>query len=232
MTGYDPDRHHRRSIRLEGYDYTQPGAYFVTIVTHRRECLFGDVAKGKMHLNALGQIVQAEWLRTAQVRPNVELDAFVIMPNHVHGILVIHDRAESSVGARRRRAPTDDCTPTDVTPGVEPRRAPTDDCTPTDVTPGIEPRRRLVGPPSGSLGAIMAQFKSICTKRINAARGTPGAGVWQRNYYERIIRTQRELQMVRRYILGNPARWLTDTENPHEPCGRTRRTRGETCRSR
>jgi putative transposase len=195
VTGYDPDKHHRRSIRLEGYDHAQPGAYFVTIVTHRRECLFGDVAEGKIHLNALGQIVQAEWLRTADVRPNVELDAFVIMPNHVHGILIIHDQPPSVVGASRRRAPTD--------------------------MPHTEPRRGLVGPPSGSFGAIMAQFKSICTARINTARGTPGAGVWHRNYYERIIRTQRELQVVRRYFLGNPARWLTDTENPHEPCGRT-----------
>ena len=102
MTRYDPDKHHRRSIRLKGYDYTQAGAYFVTVVTHRREPFFGDVVNGEMVLNEYGRVVEAEWLRTAEVRPNVELDAFVVMPNHVHGIVIIHEDESPHVGATHR----------------------------------------------------------------------------------------------------------------------------------
>jgi putative transposase len=97
---YDPHKHHRRSIRLPGYDYTQPGAYFVTIVTHDRECLFGEVVDGVMWLNAFGEIVRDEWFRTAVVRPYVMLDPdeFVVMPNHVHGIIWITGGRGDPVG--------------------------------------------------------------------------------------------------------------------------------------
>ncbi len=179
---YDPERHHRRSIRLPTYDYTQPGAYFVTLVTYERACLFGDIVDGEMRLNAWGEIARAEWFQTAVVRPSVVLydDEFVVMPNHVHGIIWI-------VGATRRVAPTTR------------RVAPTDN-----------PR----GPASGSIGAIMAQYKSAVTKRINALRGIPATPVWQRNYYEHIIRDDGELERIRQYILDNPARWAEDQEYP------------------
>ena len=175
MPRYDPEKHRRRSIRLKGYDYSAPGAYFVTICTHNREPLFGWIVDGEMVLNEYGQIVWKEWFRTAQVRSNVALfeDEFIVMPNHIHGIIWI-------VEATRRVAPTDG------------------------------PR----GPLSGSLGAIIAQYKSIVTKRINAVRGTPGASVWQRNYYEHIIRTERALDAIRRYIAENPLRWHLDRYNP------------------
>ncbi|SMC25047.1 hypothetical protein SAMN02746041_02200, partial [Desulfacinum hydrothermale DSM 13146] len=101
---YDPTPHHRRSIRLKGHNDSQAGAYFVTIVTQDRACLFGRIVDGEMRLNAYGKIVRAEWFKTAQVRPYVVLheDEFVVMPNHIHGIIWIVD----DVGARRRRAPT------------------------------------------------------------------------------------------------------------------------------
>src|SRR3970282_109225 len=99
---YNPEKHHRRSIRLGGYDYGQSGAYFVTICTKNRECLFGEIVDGKMRLNHSGQIVQEEWSRTSIVRPDVELDAFVIMPNHVHGIICFVENS----GGTARRAPT------------------------------------------------------------------------------------------------------------------------------
>jgi putative transposase len=97
---YDPRKHHRRSIRLKGYDYTQAGAYFVTIVTHDRECLFGEVVDGVMRLNAFGEIVREEWFRTAVVRPYVMLapDEFVVMPNHIHGIIWITGGRGDPVG--------------------------------------------------------------------------------------------------------------------------------------
>jgi len=81
----------RRSIRLRGYDYSQAGAYFITICTKDRECLFGDIVDEKMCINEIGEIVQKEWLRTANIRPNVSLDEFIIMPNHLHGIIMIND---------------------------------------------------------------------------------------------------------------------------------------------
>ncbi|MCS7283483.1 MAG: transposase [Anaerolineae bacterium] len=181
MTPYDPQRHHRRSIRLRGYDYTQPGAYFVTICTHGREPLFGTVVDGEMRVNEWGAIVREEWFRTAQLRPYVMLyeDEFVVMPNHVHGIIWI---VGETVGATRRVAPT------------------------TTIPPA--------GPVAGSVGAIIGQFKSAVTKRINILRATPGAPVWQRNYYEHIIRNERALDAIRRYIAENPLRWHLDRYNP------------------
>lgn len=107
MSPSDPQRFHRRSIRLPGYDYTRPGAYFITIVTHERAHLFGRVADGCMRLNALGEIVREEWFKTAELRPYVRLhdDEFVIMPNHIHGIIrIVGDDAIEIVGAQRRCA--------------------------------------------------------------------------------------------------------------------------------
>ncbi|KPL89058.1 transposase [Ardenticatena maritima] len=186
MPPYDPNRHHRRSIRLKGYDYTQPGAYFVTICTHERAHLFGRVVDGEMVLNAWGEIVRDEWFRTADIRANVELyaDEFVVMPNHVHGIIWIVET--DLVGAQRR------CAPTGPSPGG---------ITPNNVAPG-------------SLGAIVRAFKSAVTRRINIQRNTPGGRIWQRNYYEHIIRTQRALHAIRRYIADNPRRWHLDRHNP------------------
>ncbi|GAB4432037.1 MAG: transposase [Anaerolineae bacterium] len=200
MTPHDPNRHHRRSIRLKGYDYTQPGAYFVTMCTQERAHLFGRVVDGAMALNEYGEIVREEWFRSADVRPDVELhaDEFVIMPNHVHGIIWIVEMGADGDGivrAQRR------CAPTMTNRGV----------TLNNVT-------------SGSLGAIIRAFKSAVTRRINALRGTPGAPVWQRNYYEHIIRTERALHAIRRYIAENPLRWHLDPYNPaatgHDPLAR------------
>lgn len=130
-----PLSHHRRSIRLKRYDYAGAGAYFVTMCTYKRECLFGEIVDGKMVLNAFGKIMEAEWLQTQEIRPNIELDEYSIMPNHVHGIIIINE----TVGARHRLAPTD----------------------------------KTHGPESGSVGAIIGQFKSITRKQINRLRDTP-----------------------------------------------------------
>ena len=175
---YDPERHHRRSIRLKGYDYTQPGAYFVTICTYDRRCLFGRIVDGAMRLNLFGKIVRDEWFKTSQVRQNVVLypHEFVVMPNHIHGIIRI---VGNLVGAQRRCAPT---------------------CR-INVTPG-------------SLGAIVRAFKSATTRRINQIRNTLGQPVWQRDYYEHIIRNEDELDRIRGYIVDNPPRWHLDRENP------------------
>ena len=186
-------KHHRRSIRLPGYDYTQPGAYFVTFVAHDRECLFGDVVDGVMRLNAFGEIVREEWFRTAVVRPYVMLapDEFVVMPNHIHGIIWITGGRGDPVGR-----PYD--------PVGRPHDNDRDD-------------QRSHGPAAGSVGAIIGQIKSIAAKRINALRGTPAAPVWGRNYYEHIIRYETSLNRIRRYIAANPSQWAEDHEHPRHP---------------
>ena len=112
---YDPDKHHRRSIRLKGYDYAQAGAYFVTTVTWQREFLFGKVVQGEIDLYEAGKIVMEEWFKTGEIRPNVKLneDEFIVMPNHVHGIIWITDKTDDviGVGAQRRCAPTSHALP-------------------------------------------------------------------------------------------------------------------------
>ena len=97
---FDPKKHHRRSIRLKGYDYSQAGAYYVTIVTYQRDCLFGEILNKEMSLNDFGKIAVECWRAIPEHFPFVELGAYVIMPNHVHGIIVIrHDELMSNVGA-------------------------------------------------------------------------------------------------------------------------------------
>lgn len=173
---YDADKNRRRSIRLSRYDYRQSGAYFITVCTKNREFLFGQIADGKMRLNELGMAVLNEWQRTERVRPGIKLDAFVIMPNHLHGILFLV-YAEGTA----RRAPTEEV---------------------------------FGRPVSGSLPTIVRSFKSAAAMRINQIRNAPGAPVWQRNYYEQVIRGEEELHRIREYVEKNPVMWETDSENP------------------
>ena len=179
----DPDAHHRRSLRLRDYDYDQLGAYFVTICTRERVPLFGDVVDGEIQLSAYGQIVNEEWAYTELIRARVILDAYVIMPNHVHDVVVIADVPHA-------------------TEGVWPY-APTD-----------HPRGHPLRSPSLTIGAIVRGFKGAATTRINTARGTPRTPVWQRNYYEHVIRDDANLERIRSYITANPGRWAEDEENP------------------
>lgn len=88
---YDPDKHHRRSIRLKHYDYSTPGHYFVTICLQNRACLLGNIVAGQMHLNDAGHMVQKNWIDLPQRFPHIALDEFVIMPNHFHGIVALHN---------------------------------------------------------------------------------------------------------------------------------------------
>jgi REP element-mobilizing transposase RayT len=178
--------HSRRSIRLRDYDYAQNGAYFVTVCAHERASLFGEIVDEAMILNEAGKIAEACWAAIPRHFSNVELDAFVVMPNHIHGIIVIADevrRQPAAVGAQQ-------C------------------CAPTSPKDG---RRINVAP--GSLGAIVRSFKSAVTKEINGLRGTPSQPVWQRNYYDHIIRNERELNAIHDYIEKNPQRWALDEEN-------------------
>ena len=169
---------HRRSIRLKEYDYGQAGAYFVTLCTHHRECLFGEVVEGNVVLNEMGEIVEKEWRISANLRREIELDEFVVMPNHIHGIIAIRDH--HPVGATGRSP--------------------------------LHSKHRTLSPKS--LGSFVAGFKSSVTKRINQLHGTPGHPVWQRNYYEHVVRNEIDLQEIREYIENNPVKWLEDENHP------------------
>ncbi|MCK4547497.1 MAG: transposase [Candidatus Eisenbacteria sp.] len=197
---YDPKKHHRRSIRLPEWDYVQQGAYFVTICAHDKRCMFGEIVSGMMWLSKCGAIVQEQWIRTGAVRDNVELDAFVVMPNHLHGIVVLND-PRVPVGATRWVARN----------AIGP---PVQSWATHRVAPTGPDRIRAAGPEHGSLGAIIGQFKPAATRAINRLRHTPGGLVWQRNYYEHVIRDEEEFNRIRQYIFDNPLEWDLDPENP------------------
>lgn len=170
-----PDLHHRHSIRMNNYDYSQLGAYFITICTHQREQLFGEIVNGVVELNEFGQITREEWQRTSSVRSEIELGEFVIMPNHIHGIIMIHE----PVGAYGH-------------------------------TPLPSAKPSTFESPSRTLGAMIRGFKSTVTTQINQKRGTPGRPVWQRNYWEHIIRNEQDLSNAHAYIMHNPDQWESD----------------------
>ena len=212
-----PERHHRRSIRLKGYDYRQAGAYFVTICTQDRAFLFGQVVHDEMELNDAGKMVYDVWNDLPAFYPGVQTDAFIVMPNHIHGIIIL-------VGADRRVCP--DSGPR-VCPDSGPRVCP--DSGPR-VCPDSGPRAcpgqpQELGQPQGvaptlGLPDVVHRFKTMTTKRyadgVKRLGWKPFRGrLWQRNYYEHIIRNEESLNRIREYILTNPMRWELDRENAH-----------------
>jgi len=156
-------RHHRRSIRLKGYDYAQAGAYFVTMCTRDRACFFGDITDGRMCLNDCGQLIADSWRWLSARYPYVGLGEWVVMPNHLHGIIIL---TEPDGRGGSRTAPTQN---------------------------------------RKSLGRLIGAFKTVSTKRLNVIRHTPGESVWQRNYYEHIVRDEESLARIRQYIIDNPS---------------------------
>ncbi|MBI1920835.1 MAG: hypothetical protein HYS23_07100 [Geobacter sp.] len=180
---YNPDIHHRRSIRLRDYDYSANGAYFVTVCVQGRESLFGAVVDGVMESSEAGRMVEEWWAKLAENSPNVLTDSFVVMPNHFHGIIVL-------VGA--------------------------DPCVCPDLENAHMGKGGHMGPP---LQRIIQWLKTMTTNAyIRGVKQSdwpsfPGR-LWQRNYYERIIRDEEELIAIREYIAGNPAKWAQDKENP------------------
>jgi putative transposase len=188
-------RPNRRSIRLKGYDYSQPGAYFVTLVARQRECLFGEISDGEARLSEVGKVVWDVWQALPARYAEIDLDEAVVMPNHFHGIIWIK---EVGVGAIHELPQPE--TPQPETPQPE---------TPIREEP-FEMRRLLRR--QMLLPKVIGYFKMNSAKRINALRDTPGEPVWQRNYYERVIRNEGELEAIREYIRANPLIWEDDQE--------------------
>ena len=190
IVGYELENHHRQSIRLKEYDYKLPGGYFVTIISHRRACLYGEIENGEINLSQIGQMVEACWYSIPNKSNNIELDEFILMPNHLHGIVLIYEapgkgEAFSGMNTSQSVLNSENASP-------------------------LQPR----GKQSGSLSAVVQNFKSVSTRRVNQKYFKSGNKIWQRNYYERIIRNDRELNAIRQYILENPLNWEMDKENP------------------
>ena len=191
---YNPDIHHRRSIRLKGFDYSQAGAYFVTVCTQNRQYLFGEISENKIRLNDAGRMIRTIWEGLSNRFPSIALDQFVVMPNHVHGIIMlidsIHRRGESCIRPNPHNRPNQG-----------------------------DHKDRPYGTWAGTIGRIMQTFKSTTTHEyIIGVRqygwfSFPGK-LWQRNYYEHIIHNEAELNRTRQYICDNPLNWETDEENP------------------
>ena len=202
---YNPQIHKRKSIRLKGYDYSQEGLYFITIVTQNREHLFGEIKNRKMILNPFGEIAQEEWIKSIEIRKNISLHEYIIMPNHIHGIIQINYSVAVVEGVLQY-APT----------------APTDN---------------KLKSPSQTIGAIIRGYKAATTKRIKeiiynvegvlqfpvagvlqyALTDAPTAinidlkkSIWQRNYWEHIIKADKAYQNISEYIINNPKKWDED----------------------
>lgn len=191
MINYNPNLHHRKSIRLKGYDYAQAGLYFITLCVQDRKPLFGEIQKGKLKLNIFGKLAKEEWENTAEIRKNISLGEFIIMPNHFHAILQIDfqiNKKEKNIGKFYS--------------------------------------------PSQTIGAIIRGYKGATTKKIKelirstgelqfapTAPTAPTApkkiidlnkSIWQRNYYEHIIQTDKAYQNISNYIIKNPEKWQED----------------------
>jgi len=210
---YDRDKHHRRSIRLPGRDYSSSGAYFVTICTQDRDCALGAIDHGDVRLNDAGRMVARWWNELNRKFPAVCTDAFVVMPNHLHGIIVIGrgDRpGGGSSGQSHRIAPTDGVAQV----GAALQR--------TDGVGAVLRDRPAKGPADttrATLADVVQWFKTMTTNEyirgVTKDNWPPFRGrFWQRNYHERIVRNDRELRALRGYIRANPRNWPRDTENP------------------
>ena len=219
--------HHRRSIRLPGYDYSQPNAYFVTICTFQKERLFGEIVGGEMRVNEIGMIVKNTWDSLERRFPFIETDEFIVMPNHIHGIVWIHDVGAYpcdrpiSVGANPAFAPCDEVACT-LNRTVASNNEKQFGCgaiaaTGCGAITRIRPYGKMAGTRMGSICRVIQAFKSIATveyiryqRNFNLNEVCPK--LWQRNYYEHIIRSDSELDSVRKYIVENPLKWGDDPE--------------------
>jgi len=174
----------RRSVRMRTYDYATAGIYFVTICTHGKKCMLGRVQEDRAVLSRTGAVVEEHWRAIPEHNPGVELDAFVVMPNHLHGLIILPKarRAQHAVPLRNKNI----LVPERTFGALQPRELPT----------------------------LVRSFKAACTRRVNQLRGAPGQPLWQRGYHEHVVRGDDDLEQLQRYIAENPLRWALDRENP------------------
>ncbi len=180
---YISEKHRRRSIRLQGYDYSQAGAYFVTICTWNRECIFGDIescrGNSRIALNEHGKVAEKYFGNIEEHFDNVHVEEFIIMPNHIHAIIFIDQTVGVNIRAIRELP-------------LQRRKR----------------RRQMLLP------KIIGWLKMNASKSINRIRGTEGRSVWQKNYYEHVVRNEKDLRSIQEYIINNPLQWEMDENNP------------------
>ncbi len=174
-----PDKNYRhKSIRLPGYDYSQPGTYFITICAHQKALIFGEIRQGTVQLSRLGELAQQGLGELSRTFTRMHLDAFVVMPNHIH---LLNEKDG-------------------------------------DASPNPKPGPEAFGKPvAGSIPTIVRMYKASVIRKVNMLRDRPPSQVWHRNYYEHVVRTEQEKELVYAYIVSNPARWDSDEENPAGP---------------
>jgi putative transposase len=197
---YNPQIHHRRSIRLKGYDYSQAGLYFITICCQDRKYRFGKIENGEMILNELGTIAYNEWTKLVERFTNFELDVFQIMPNHMHGIILLNNVA--GVDTLTQLVQPQGLVPTYAIA----QNGSITDC--DDIGTGASP-----APANATVGGIIGAYKSLvfngCLKIYKSKNDLMGK-LWQRNYYEHIIRNAKSYENISNYIINNPAKWAED----------------------
>lgn len=191
---YNPGIHHRRSIRLKGYDYSQAGLYFITICCQDRACRFGKIENGAMILNEYGMIACNEWIKLQERFVNLKMDVFQIMPNHMHGIIALH-----TVGATLAVAPNDNAV------------VPNDNAVvPND---NVNTRAGASPAPTGTVPDIVGAYKSLVANgclEIYKSKNEIMGKLWQRNFYEHIIRNEQSYNTISNYIVNNPSNWKGD----------------------
>ncbi len=209
----------RKPIRLHDFDYAEPNAYFVTICTRNRACLFGRIIDEVMHLNDFGRIASEMWKTIPAHFPNMVLDEWVVMPNHVHGIIFIVELSRRGIVS-----PQEPCTKLRAThasplPRDSDRRIQRPPVGARHASPGTDADSHKLpkinaAPRNGSIGVAVGSYKSAVTKHIGDVFGESDGSIWQRGFYDHVIRNRTALDRIRRYIAENPARWSRDPENP------------------
>jgi REP element-mobilizing transposase RayT len=210
-----PQQNSRRSIRLKGFDYSAPGNYFVTLCTAEQEKLFGEIVDRQMILNRAGEAVRAAWFELPMRFPTVVPDVFVVMPNHFHGIIAFTQPIPRAAlrGAMAGAKQTQQARAATFARGAKAQQA----CAPTEaIQRQGQPTRSRATPQNPeafsypTLGKVMRTFKSLSAVAVDRALGRFGMPVWQRNYFERIVRPGREHERIEGYIIDNPVRWEQD----------------------
>ena len=203
---YNPEKHHRRSMRLQGYDYSQAGLYFITICTHNREFLFGDIANGEMIWNDMGKIANEYWLEIPNHFPNAVLHEHIVMPNHTHGIIELTDSVGAShVGTRHGVSLPDN---TDNTVGTSHGMSLQHGVSPQHGV-SLQPHQREFGKPiPGSVSTIINQFKSSVKRWCN--KNGYEHFKWQSRFHDHIIRDEKSYLTISEYIINNPVQWQED----------------------
>jgi putative transposase len=207
---YNPQIHHRRSIRLKGYDYSRAGLYFITICCDGRKCCFGEVKNNTMILNEFGNIAYNEWVKLAERFAKFELDVFQIMPNHMHGIILLNEFGVGSTLAVDRNTNTQN----DGNEIFENKNGGTQNGQPINGQPQGLPQHDGNGTVTNTtIGDMVGAYKSLVANgclEIYKSKNEMMGKLWQRNYYEHIIRNEQAYQNISNYIINNPVKWDED----------------------